>query len=202
MSIVRSNIEESRFNPDISLPYSLRIEDFRLAMQDVYDFFYDVNTLLSDKGLRRLDDMLRPAAMSGMLSDMITASLANHARTLVENTHFNGHPDLLVQGKYADNAAQSGKEGIEVKTTRKRGGGVDMHGVREQWLCVFAYVVDDTTEPAIDRAPMRYTEVYLEKVSASDFRKNARGELGTRTASLNKVGLKKLRSNWIYLLEG
>ena len=54
-------------------------------MQDVYDFFYDVNRLLLGKGLHRLDDMLRRAAMSGMLSDMLTASLAKHSRTLVEN---------------------------------------------------------------------------------------------------------------------
>jgi hypothetical protein len=64
-------------------------------MQDVYDFFYDVNVLLTGKGLQRLDDMLRPAIMSGLLSDMLTASLAKHSRTLVQNRFFNGHPDLV-----------------------------------------------------------------------------------------------------------
>jgi hypothetical protein len=39
-------------------------------------FFFDVNTLLLAKGLHRMDDMLRPAAMSGMISDMLTASMA------------------------------------------------------------------------------------------------------------------------------
>ena len=43
------------------LPYHLRLADFELAMQDVYDFFHDVNGLLLDRGLHRLDDMLRPA---------------------------------------------------------------------------------------------------------------------------------------------
>jgi hypothetical protein len=33
-------------------------------MQDVYDFFFDVNSGLAAKGLERLDDMLRPAIMS------------------------------------------------------------------------------------------------------------------------------------------
>ena len=33
-------------------------------MQDVYDFFFDVNSQLHAKGIRRLGDMLRPAAMS------------------------------------------------------------------------------------------------------------------------------------------
>lgn len=30
------------------------------------------------------------------------------------------------------------------------------------------------------------------------FRRNARGEPGTRTATLHKDGVKKLRENWIY----
>ena len=42
--------------------------DFQIAMQDVYDLFHDINSLLVGRGLRRLDDMLRPAAMSGVLS--------------------------------------------------------------------------------------------------------------------------------------
>ncbi len=45
---------------------------------------------------------------------------------------------------------------------------------------------------------MAFTEVYLGNVVRDDFRKNARGELGTRTATLHKLGVQKLRSNWIY----
>ena len=46
--------------PKIRLP--LRREDFALAMQDVYDFFFDVNSHLHAKGIRRFDDMMRPAS--------------------------------------------------------------------------------------------------------------------------------------------
>ena len=192
-------MNRTKFNPNPSLPYELRIMDFESAMQDVYDFFYDVNSHLVEKGLERLDDMLRPAIMSGVLSDMMTASLAKHSRTLTENTYFNGHPDLVVQGVYADNAIRSGSEGVEVKTTRKKGGAVDTHGAREQWMCVFVYTVDNATEPATDRAPMTFTEVYLARVTVDDFRRNARGELGTRTATLHREGVKKLREQWLYL---
>lgn len=171
-----------------------------MAMQDVYDFFYDVNSHLTGKGLQRLDDMLRPAIMSGLLSDMLTASLAKHSRVLTENTYFNGHPDLIVQGIYAGNAVKAGTEGVEIKTTRKAGGAVDTHGAREQWMCVFVYTVDTDSEPAMDRAPMTFTEVYLGKVTMNDFRKNPRGELGTRTATLHKEGIRKLRDSWIYRL--
>ncbi|MCE2722569.1 MAG: hypothetical protein ACK5YU_05135 [Burkholderiales bacterium] len=200
MAIVRNQVEAEKFNRLRQLPFQLRVADFQLAMQDVYDFFFDVNTGLIDRGLDRLDDMLRPAIMSGLLSDMLTVSLAKHSRSLVENGHFNGHPDLLVRGVYPGNAAQAGTQGVEVKTTRKPGGAVDTHGARNQWMCVFVYRVDAVTEPATERLPMTFTEVYLGEVSTDDFRRNARGELGTRTATLHAEGIQKLREQWIYLL--
>ena len=158
-------------------------------MQDVYDFFFDVNSHLIARGLERLDDTLRPAIMSGVLSDMLTASLAKHSRVLTENNYFNGHPDLVVQGLYPNNAVKAGDQGVEIKTTRKKGGAVDTHGARDQWMCVFVYTVDHDTEPAIDRAPMTFTEVYLAQVTTEDFRRNPRGELGTRTATLHRHGV-------------
>ena len=169
-------------------------------MQDVYDFFFDVNTLLLERGLHRLDAILRPAAMSGMVSDMLTASMAKHARSLVENKHFNGHPDLIVQGRYANNSVKSGTDGVEIKSTVKKGGAVDTHGAREQYMCVFICGIDSKTEPAVNRAPMRFTEVYLGHVETDNFRRNDRGELGTRTATLHRQGIQKLRRHWNYLL--
>lgn len=201
MPIDRNTVDQARFNHGLSLPFNLRVYDFHLAMQDVYDFFYDVNTLLEGKGLERLDDMLRPAIMSGLLSDMLTASLAKHSRSLTVNTYFNGHPDLVVKGRYPNNKVKSGDEGVEIKSTRKPGGAVDMHGARPQWLCVFVYNVDLATEPATARRPMTFTEVYLGQVTISDFRRNERGELGTRTATLHAEALARFRARWVYLFE-
>lgn len=195
----RQTVDRSRLNQDIALPYELRLEDFALAMQDVYDFLYDVNSHLIGKGLQRLDDTLRKAIMSGLLSDMLTASLAKHSRTLTENRYHNGHPDLLLRGTYPLDSVRSGSEGVEIKTTMKRGGAVDTHGARQQWMCVFVYEVDRITEPAVTREPLIFREVYLSKVDVEDFRKNARGELGTRTATLDRRGIAKLRQGWIYL---
>lgn len=198
MPIQRNTLDPSKFNPAAELPFELRIEDFRAAVQDVYDFFFDVNRGLTDKGLDRLDDMLRPASMSGIVSDMLTASLCKHSRTLAVNAFHNGHPDLIVRGQYPNNAVKSGELGVEVKTTRKAGGAVDTHGARNQWMCVFVYAVDKATEPAKDRAPMTVREIYLGHVTVDDFRRNARGELGTRTATLHAQGIAKLRQKWIY----
>jgi hypothetical protein len=99
---------------------------------------------------------------------------------------------------YPNSRVKAGSEGVETKTTRKVGGAVDTHGARDQWMCVFVYMVDQDTEPARERAPMSFTEVYLSHVTTEDFRKNPRGELGTRTATLHRQGIEKLRQNWIY----
>jgi hypothetical protein len=198
MAVTRNALDPSKFNPTAELPYQLRLDDIRAAVQDVYDFFHDVNTGLMGKGLDRLDDTLRPAIMSGVLSDMLTASAAKHSRALVVNQYFNGHPDLVLKGEYAGNAVKAGDKGIEIKTTRRAGGAVDTHGAREQWMCVFVYVVDNATEPARERRPMTFTEIYLGHVTVADFRRNERGELGTRTATLHAEGIAKLRRSWIY----
>ena len=155
MTVQRNQVDQNKFNREAVLPFQLRLDDFALAMQDVYDVFYDVNVRLVERGLERLDDMLRPAIMSGLLSDMLTASMAKHSRTLTANCYFNGHPDLIVQRVYPDNCVQAGAEGVEIKTTRKVGGAVDTHGARDQWMCVFVYIVDNRTEPARDERPWR-----------------------------------------------
>ena len=53
--VARNTVAREKFNPKAVLPYELRYEDFALAMQDIYDFFSDVNELLISKGLTRLD---------------------------------------------------------------------------------------------------------------------------------------------------
>jgi hypothetical protein len=61
--------------------------------------------------------------------------------------------------------------------------------------------VDNETEPAIHRRPMTFNEIYLGQVRVTDFRKNERGELGTRTATLNREGIARFRRNWVYRLQ-
>ena len=106
----------------------------------------------------------------------------------------------MIRGQYPNNCAKAGEHGIEIKTTRKAGGAVDTHGARNQWMCVFVYRVDIATEPAVNRHPMTFTDVYLGQVVLDDFRRNPRGELGTRTATLHAAGIAKLRGNWVYRL--
>ena len=137
MPITRSIVHLDKFNPDVVLPYELRIKDFEIAFQDVYDFFFDVNSYLINKGLERLDDMMRPANMSGLISDMLTVSIAKHSRSLTQNQFFNGHPDLIVQGVYPENKVKAGTEGVEVKSTRKKGApSTPMAPATSGWQCL------------------------------------------------------------------
>jgi len=115
--------------------------------------------------------------MSGLPSDLLTASIAKHSRTLTQNNYFNCHPDLLVKGVYPNDSVKAGSEGVEIKTTRKSGGAVDTHGARNQWMAVFVYNIDNKTEPARERRPLTFTEVYLGQVTIEDFRRNPRSEL-------------------------
>lgn len=186
-------------NKGAELPYQLRFADFELAMQDVYDLLSDINNALLSKDLRRLEETVRPAIFSGILSDAITASVARHSRVLIPNQFHNGHPDLIPEGRYALNRVAAGEDGVEIKATRGSGA-VDTHGARAAWLCVFRYQVDSRTEPEVDRSPTKFTEILLARLEVEDYRRNPRGELGTRTASPNRAGLAKLRENWIYRL--
>jgi len=79
MPMVRNTVDHKAFNRALTLPYELRLEDFQLPLQDAYDFFFDVHSHLTGKGLQRLDDMLRPAIMSSVLSDS-TKSVTLHTR--------------------------------------------------------------------------------------------------------------------------
>ena len=106
---LRQTVDASRLNNEVTLPYSLRLNDFQIAMEDVYDFLFDVNSFFLERGLPRLEDLLRPANLSGLLSDMLTASMAKHSRSLVQNGYHNGHPDLLLRGFYVDNSLESGQ---------------------------------------------------------------------------------------------
>jgi hypothetical protein len=197
--IKKAAVTPAWLNKAAALPYNLRLSDFEGAMRDVYDFLSDTNQFLVDKGLPRLDDTLRSANMSGFLSDMLTDSLAKHARNMARNTYHNGHPDLLVGGAYPNNSVKSGTDGVEIKATGKKGGAVDTHGARDQNMCVFVYRLDrDPKKSVHDRKPLEFYQVFLFGVTVADFRNNPRGKLGTRTSTLHKEGVKKLRENWVY----
>ena len=185
--------QDDCFNTEAILPYSLRIEDFRLAMLDVYDLLHDINQALLTRGVGRFEETVNAFAFSGMLSDMLPASLASHSRGLTENQLPNGHPDLIPKSADPESGARVGDAGVEVKVTQGSGLSIPMRG-REGWLLIFRYRIDSETETAISLRPTRFVEVLLAELERGDFV----GRLDTRPARLNRSGKEKLRSNWIY----
>ena len=46
MAAERNRPKRESFNPNAHLPFELRLQDFEIAMQDVYDLFFDVKQCL------------------------------------------------------------------------------------------------------------------------------------------------------------
>ncbi len=69
MPIKRNTVDVSKFNKEAQLPYELRRQDFQIAMQDVYDFFYDVNSSVASFGI----DARAKAKNSGSFSTPMLA---------------------------------------------------------------------------------------------------------------------------------
>jgi hypothetical protein len=195
---VQAKVNPDGFNTERTLPYSLRLNDFAGAMDDIYVTLANINDGLTSRGLLRIEETVRGAIYSGLLSDLLAAALAAHSLGLVKNAYKNGHPDLLPVGQFVNDSAQAAEGGVEVKVTSKPGGAVDMHSARPAWYAVFRYQTDHETQPVVNRAPTRFTHIWLGELAADDFRSNARGPRGTRTSTPHKDGIAKLRAAWIY----
>ena len=89
---------DEKISPSVEFPSARRHRDTQPALQDTYNLFCDLNGLLHQRGLQRLEDLLRPAAMSGIVSNVVTASLAKHSWSLTANRNLYGDPELVVAG--------------------------------------------------------------------------------------------------------
>lgn len=97
--VQRSQVNDSGFIKG-DLPYVLKASVFSIAMDDVYEMLATANTALVDRGLLPLENSVRGAIYTGLLSDLIAEALANHASGLVKNQFNNWHPDLLPAGRF------------------------------------------------------------------------------------------------------
>jgi hypothetical protein len=178
------------------LPYGLDRRVFDSTLESMYDFFQLVNTALSQRGMEWIENLVQPAAISTMTSDMAAAAVARYSNLLVVNRHHNGHPDLIPRGEYPDDAIAAGEHGVEIKSTLHTVS--DCHSPRNGWYCQFQYRVDKNPI-RIERAPLRVKAIYLANVTEDMFRLNDRGSRGTRTATLNKDGIKYLHQFPVYV---
>lgn len=136
---------------------------------------------------------------SGFLSELVVKALARHCPSLERNTLVGGHPDLIPQGIYDQNAVLRGDEGIEVKVSLQSGGWQG-HNPEEAWIMVFQIAVDRQTTPVEQRQPTTFEKVMLAQLQLDHWSFSGRGEGSRRTptASILRTGTDLLHANAIY----
>lgn len=198
--VTRPILSEAGFNHRVVLPYRLTVDEIKAAMNDLYDFFYDVNSFLTGRGYGRLEETLAGATFSGLMGELVIQSLSRHSATMTKNTWHNGRPDLVPLGMYSNNGVLRGNEGIEVKVSRYNSGWQG-HNVENGWIMVFQYRIDLTTMPVEARQPTRFERVLCAQLEEGDWSFSGRGVTSRRTitASILRTGMVKLEQNPVYV---
>jgi len=197
--VERATLHPKGFNEAAALPYGLRVSEIKAAMDDIYDFLYNVNRFLVDRGWDRLEETLSAATFSGMMSELVVAGVSKRSATVIKNQFHNGRPDIVPRGHYPEDACHRGDEGIEVKASRWSNGWQG-HNVEEGWVMICQYRIDlDTGVDA--RGPTKLERVLCAQLNESDWSFSGRkeGSRRTPTASIKKSGVVKLEQAVLYL---
>ncbi len=196
----RATLHPRGFNEGAALPYGLRVAEIKAALDDIYDFLYNVNRFLVERGWDRLEETLSAATFSGVVSELVVEGVSKRSATVIKNQHHNGRPDLLPRGVYSDDGCPRGADGIEVKASRWSNGWQG-HNVEEGWIMICQYFVDLNTPNIEEREPTRIDRMLCAQLRESDWSFSGRGEGSRRTptASIKASGVAKLAANAVYL---
>jgi len=192
-------VEEDGLNPDVILPYSLTSEQVLKAMISFVDFLTFVNTQLNSKSIPRMEKMLMAANFSSMVGEFMVSNIPKYCPTIVKNKYHNGHPDLIPVGQYVGDSVQYAHVGIEVKSSRYEKGWQG-HNPEAVFLMVFVFD-SDTNSNDSDPKSFEFKAVFCAELEENDWTSSGRkeGSRRTPTASINKTGYEKMKSNWLYL---
>jgi len=194
-------LKRDGFNPRAVIPYGLSIEAIYQAMVEFTNFLGFINTQLNSKGIQRFESMLMPANFSSMVGEFVIATIPKYCQTLVKNKYHNGHPDLLLKGRFPGDSVQHEQEGIEVKASRYLRGWQG-HNAEDCWLMVLCFIASRPNDIAKEVAPrpFAFKRVYLGQLTKDDWLFSGRkeGSRRTITASVTQSGYLKMTGNWIY----
>lgn len=189
------------FNKKAELPFGLKIEHMKAAMEEFIDFIGFINTTLNAKGFPRFESFLMPANFSSIVCEFMSAGIPKHCKTVVKNAYHNGHPDLLPAGKFKDDKCQHGKDGIEIKASRYQKAWQG-HNAEDCWLMVFVFSSNGPRDLAegFEPKPFKFEKVVGAPLEVSDWKFSGRSETSRRTitASVTNSGCEKMMKNWIY----
>jgi hypothetical protein len=194
-------LTEGVFNEHALLPYGCTVKRIAQAMQDFLEFLGVVNSSLHAKGIARLETMLMPANFSSIVGEFMSANIPKHCPSVVKNAYHNGHPDMIPAGRFAGNAAQHSKEGIEIKASRYLHGWQG-HNPENCFLLVFVFDSNRPGDAAKDVSPRSFA--FVEVLGARLYKRDwvFAGRKGvsrrTITASVTASGYSKMAANWLY----
>lgn len=195
----RPDLCENGFNWSADLPFGLRVDEVRDALEEIYDFLHDINSFLVSRDYDRLEEIILGNSLSGFISELVVKRIGANSTALARNEKIGGHPDLIPRGKYPDDSALRAEDGIEVKTSIQSGSWQG-HNPERSWILVVQYSVDAVTEPVQDRRPSEILKVMCAQLEEEDW--SFSGRVGasrrTPTASILKSGTAKLHENPIY----
>jgi hypothetical protein len=198
-------ISPDGFNVNAILPYGMTIRHIQAAMTSFIDFLGFINLQLNTKAIERLESMLMPANFSSIVGEFMGSSIPKFCPTLAKNQYHNGHPDILVKGRFENDSVQHADEGIEIKASRYLRGWQG-HNPEDTWLMVFVF---DSNRPVddlkgIEPKPFKFVMVLGARLVKADWLFAGRSETSRRTitASVTKTGYEKMMTNWIYKAPG
>ncbi|MBD2610308.1 MAG: hypothetical protein RMY62_021880 [Nostoc sp. ZfuVER08] len=189
------------FNSRCELPYELETHHIYEAMKEFIDFLGFINVQLKTKNMSRLESFLMPANFSSIVGEFMNMSIPKYCRNLVKNQYHNGHPDLIPINTFLENAVQYSSEGIEVKGSRHFNAWQG-HNPEAVWLMVFCFDSNTSSDSIknVEPKPFVFRAVYAAKLNEDDWTFSGRSSTSRRTitASVNKNGFRKMKTNWVY----
>lgn len=198
--VERATLHPKGFSETVVLPYDLRASEVKAAIDDIYDFLYNINRFLTDRGWNRLEETLSAATFSGVMSELVVEGVSKRSATVIKNQYHNGRPDLVPRGFYGADGCLRGNDGIEVKASRWSNGWQG-HNVEDGWIMICQYYIDKDTHPIENRSPTKIDRIMCARLDESDWSFSGRkeGSRRTPTASIKRSGVLKLAGNAVYL---
>lgn len=196
----RPKFQERYFNPNAELPYGATPEDFKHAITETYQIYGDICEYLLGEGHGRIETLIRANnALSDLIGNIATESLAETSDALVHNQKDDGWPDLLPVDHYDDFEQMYGEEGIETKCSMASGGW-NAHNNEEGWFVIFRYRRGDEDDDPEDMEPVRFVQVLAAYLDLDDWSHSGRTDESRRTitSAVQESGMDKLRSNPVY----
>jgi hypothetical protein len=194
-------LDSKYVNHATALPYGLTVSQVADGVHETYRLYDGINRYLVSAGFRPLEELLLGNSLSGLVSEFLVKNIARVSTTLIANKKVGGHPDLLPKDKYPSGSALKSPDGIEVKTSQRKGGWQG-HNPEECWLMIFRYAVGAQSDGRT--LPLTFSEVMCAQLLKSDWSFSGRkgSSRRTPTASITSLGVEKLRTNYLYRIPG